>query len=54
LEPALALRQGAKMSVDGYASGGLLATYVHAHFAGALHLARSIVQHCRRHAAANA
>ena len=53
-EPALALRQGGKMSRDGYGCDGLLATYVHAHFAGAPHLARSIVQHCRRRAAANA
>lgn len=47
-EPALALRHGGRMSRDGFVCGHLLASYVHAHFAGAPHLASSIVRHCTR------
>jgi cobyrinic acid a,c-diamide synthase len=45
--PALKLYHGAKDSLDGYAQGKLLATYVHAHFAARPALARRFVERCR-------
>lgn len=46
-EPALRLRHGGKISYEGYASGNLFATYVHAHFAGSPRLAQRFVDCCR-------
>jgi len=50
-EPVLELRQGGKTSADGYVSGGLFATYVHAYFAGHPQLAGNLVDRCGQYAA---
>ncbi|HWZ71089.1 MAG TPA: cobyrinate a,c-diamide synthase [Casimicrobiaceae bacterium] len=49
-EPVLKLRHGTRTSTDGYASGRLFATYVHAHFAGDPHLAERLVDQCHHYA----
>jgi cobyrinic acid a,c-diamide synthase len=49
-EPVLKLRHGTRTSTDGYASGRLFATYVHAHFAGHPQLAERLVDRCHQYA----
>jgi cobyrinic acid a,c-diamide synthase len=44
--PVLELAHGARVTFDGYAAPGILATYVHANFAGAPSLAKRLVDHC--------
>jgi cobyrinic acid a,c-diamide synthase len=45
-EPALELAHGSSVSHDGYAAPGILATYVHAHFAACPSLAKRFVDQC--------
>jgi cobyrinic acid a,c-diamide synthase len=49
-ERVLKLRHGSRTSMDGYVSGRLFATYVHAHFAGHPQLAERLVDQCHRYA----
>jgi cobyrinic acid a,c-diamide synthase len=49
-EPILKLRHGSSTSMDGYASGRLFATFVHAHFAGCPQLAQHLVDGCHQYA----
>jgi cobyrinic acid a,c-diamide synthase len=49
-QPVLKLRHGSTTSMDGYASGRLFATYVHAHFAGRPQLAQRLVDECHQYA----